>query len=529
MRRVHALLAVLAALAASPGMASAQNSIDYSGTTLTVGADPDGATIKYNAFNFPFCFPPGCIPPGPDYDISSPQTFSSLPAACTDNSGGSKTDYDCDPPPARTVVNGSPNADTVEASCFLITSSLILTAGAGDDTVSTTCSASTLDLGPGEDSATMNGSGTATGGSENDTILAGSGDNQLTGNSGKDTLRGGAGNDTLDGGDGNDTLDGDAGNDILRGGPRRDVLTGGPGADTLEGGSDLDTVSYEDKNGALPVTISLNGAADDGEPGEGDLIGTDVENVIGSLGPDTITGDGGANDIDAGDDGDVIDPGGGPDFVDAGPGNDRIGARDGVPDRIECGPANDLAVTDEFDTVANCETVQASRELMPDVDNDGIPAPADCDDRNANVRPGLPDKPGNGIDENCDGRDAPFGRVITPIQSLFSANGNRTKVLRLRVVDVPAGAVIQLRCSGGRRRGCFAGVKRFRVPRGAAAKNVRRPVKGRELKAGAVLEVRVLLPDAIGKVVRYTMRSRSRLPSSKLLCMTPGARRPGKC
>jgi hypothetical protein len=94
---------------------------------------------------------------------------------------------------------------------------------------------------------------------------------------------------------------------------------------------------------------------------------------------------------------------------------------------------------------------------------------------------------------------------------------------------VPAGAVIQLRCKGGSRRGCFKGVKRFRVRRGAASKDVRKPVRKRTLRPKAKLEVRVLVPDAIAKVVRYSMRSGNRLPGSKLLCLTPGSKRPKKC
>ena len=44
---------------------------------------------------------------------------------------------------------------------------------------------------------------------------------------------------------------------------------------------------------------------------------------------------------------------------------------------------------------------------MADIDADGIPAPADCNDRAPDVRPGLRDQPGNRIDEDCSGRDAP--------------------------------------------------------------------------------------------------------------------------
>jgi hypothetical protein len=525
-----ASLIALVAVIAVPSSATADNSISYVGATLTVDADGGGTLLEYRAFRTFRCVGfPTCTPPPPDYDIASPQAFSSLPAGCTDNSSGVNTDYDCNPVPSTTVVNGSAVADTVEASCFLSTSRLVFSGSGGDDNVASTCANSSLSLGAGSDSATLSGAATASGADGDDTIIAGTGPNELTGDGGKDTLSGGSGIDTLDGGDGNDAIDGGAGDDTLRGGPRRDMLTGGAGTDTLEGGDGIDLVSFEDKSGSQPVNISLNAAADDGEPGEGDTIAADVENAVGSDGPDTIVGNGDANDLDAGNGGDVINPGGGPDFVDAGAGDDRVGARDGAQDRIECGDGNDVAVTDEFDTATNCETVRASRELMSDVDNDGIPAPADCNDGNPAMRPGLPDRPGNGVDENCENGDAAFARVITPVQSLFSVKRSRTKVLRLRVVDVPAGAVIELRCSGGKRRGCFKGVKRFQLPTGAAAKNVRKPVRRRRLKAKSMLEVRVLAPDSIGKVVRYRMRSRGRLPVSTLLCLTPGAQRPAKC
>jgi hypothetical protein len=484
-----AALAILVFAVAVP-TASAQHSIALAGGTMTVTADPDGATIEYRAFSF--CLFPGCTPTE-DYDITSPQGFSSLPGGCSDSSGGSNSDLDCAPEPTHNVINGSPNADTVEGTCIGLASRLTFTGAGGDDTVTTTCFNSVLNTGPGNDDVTGSG-----------------------------------GADTIDGGDGRDTLRGRAGNDTLQGGSGRDLLIPGTGADTVAGGPDPDTGSYEDRTGGQAVTVTLDNQANDGQPGEGDNVGSDVENLIGGTGDDTLNGDGNPNDIDGGDGGDVINPGGGPDFVDGGTGNDRISARDGAQDRILCGEGNDLAVVDAFDTVVACEDVQASRELMPDVDNDGVPAPADCDDRDGRRRPGFTDKPGNGLDEDCSGADAPFARVFSVVQSEFTTRGRITRVLRLRVQAIPESARIELRCSGGRRLGCFRGVKRFRVPNGAEARNIRRPVRRSRLRTGARLEVRVLAEDSIGKVVRKTMRT-GKLPSTRNLCLVPGRRSPGRC
>src|SRR5439155_4973420 len=95
----------------------------------------------------------------------------------------------------------------------------------------------------------------------------------------RSNIFGSTGNDILTGGSVNDTLHGDNDNDIL---------VGGLGADTLNGNAGTDTADYSARTN--PVTVTLDGAANDGESGEGDLVSVDVENVTGGSGADTLTG-----------------------------------------------------------------------------------------------------------------------------------------------------------------------------------------------------------------------------------------------
>jgi hypothetical protein len=145
----------------------------------------------------------------------------------------------------------------------------------------------------------------------------------LTGTAGPDVICGLGGNDTINGLGGNDTIYGGAGNDRISGGTGDDQLIGDAGADTLNGGAGADTVDYSAVS--APLTITIDGRANDGAAGERDTVALDVENVIGGSGSDSITGSSAANDLDGGTGNDTITGGGGDDAIDGGTGNDTIG------------------------------------------------------------------------------------------------------------------------------------------------------------------------------------------------------------
>ncbi|MFA9271069.1 MAG: calcium-binding protein [Baekduiaceae bacterium] len=195
---------------------------------------------------------------------------------------------------------------------------------------------------------------------ENDTItnaekvLGGSAADTITGGPNASTLAGGAGGDTLRGGAAADVLFGGTENDATGSGD--DTLDGGGGADVLRGGDGVDAVSYATRG--VPVAVSLDDVANDGQAGEGDNVRGDVEAIIGGAAGDTLTGSTGGNVIDGGGGGDTITGGDATDVIQGGEGDDGIQARDGAADAIACGTGTDSVVADTIDVVeADCEVV----------------------------------------------------------------------------------------------------------------------------------------------------------------------------
>ena len=143
------------------------------------------------------------------------------------------------------------------------------------------------------------------------------------------------------GGDGDDTLAGGARAD--------DFFHGGAGADVMSGGTGFarDVVSYRGRT--RPITATLDGLANDGERGEADTVGTDIEGVLGGWSSDTLLGNGRPNYLAGGPGGDLVVGAGGGDVLYGNRGNDKIvGGRgwDGIDggsgnDTIRCGGGAD--------------------------------------------------------------------------------------------------------------------------------------------------------------------------------------------
>jgi Ca2+-binding RTX toxin-like protein len=110
----------------------------------------------------------------------------------------------------------------------------------------------------------------------------------LRGGDGNDVILSGEGNDALLGGRGNDSLLGRAGADVVNGGDRN-IGGGFDGTDTLDGGcGGVDVVDYSVRTANL--SLNIDGLKNDGATGENDLIGRDIERILGGQGNDLIVG-----------------------------------------------------------------------------------------------------------------------------------------------------------------------------------------------------------------------------------------------
>jgi uncharacterized protein YwbE len=159
---------------------------------------------------------------------------------------------------------------------------------------------------------------------------------------------------------------------------------------------------------------------------------------------------------------------------------------------------------------------------LVDQDGDGSPSSADCSDVNNTVHPGAPEIPGNGIDDDCSGGDQP-GKVLGIVTSAWSVSRRTSpRVIRLRVRDAPAGAQVDVLCSG--RRCPFK--QRRKVVDAAGEASLTKLFKHR-LQPGITVDVVISAPNMIAKVTRYVVK-RGSVPTGRSMCLPLGATKPQK-
>jgi RTX calcium-binding nonapeptide repeat (4 copies) len=304
-RSAVAALIVVAALAATPAIASADGTITLSGEfpdrTLTFTDDDTGRDLQLTSFlgflRIEYLTPGNPFPPG----IATPE--------------------EC----------GSAYALTCLYNHLVI------------------------DMGGGDDSVSINEAAVDPFGFPLD----------LRGGPGNDRLEGGRADDSLDGGPGDDQLKGGAGHDVADYGRRSepvDVHIPDPGSATIGNGADGESDTLQDIEGALggagDDTLTGAGGADelDGGPGADELSGHD--------GADDLLGGPGVDDLDGGQDNDYLDSSDDPPTADAsivcGPGADLLFA-DNYRDPL---PADCETVAPDLDSVPTIDGLSRENEVL---------------------------------------------------------------------------------------------------------------------------------------------------------------------
>ena len=149
---------------------------------------------------------------------------------------------------------------------------------------------------------------------------------------------GGGGGGNHGGGGGGGGSGGAEPDDPLRPGGCANELLGSAGPDVLDGEAGGDLI------------LALGGADRVRGRGGHDCLhgGSGRDRLFGEAGYDRLTGGGGA---------DLLDGGPGRNAFDAGRGDDRIRARNGLRERVRCGPGDDTALADRSDRLRGCEHV----------------------------------------------------------------------------------------------------------------------------------------------------------------------------
>jgi len=405
----HSLVLAVAFLLVGAASANA-TTVSFDGDTLVViGGDNSSHEIqfRFNAStsgddildNQPITAPPECVPETASW-VHCPGS-SKLRVNLGSGSDGVtfvSQGFDCFNAYELNLGDGT-NTVTLSGDCGdALTGPGTINSGSGPDVLTAGSQGPfTVNAGGGNDSVYASpGNDAVHGGDGDDRLFGYAGSDQLLGEGGGDQVNGGTGNDLVDGGDGNDDLEHcsnciGSGNDPGVGG---DNYVGGSGADRL----------WLDGH-ASGMNISIDGQPNDGSSGEGDNVGSDIEEIfgtvhndvfMGSAGADSFAGDGGNDEIHGaggnddlyggpGDDNifgdagaDKLQGASGADRVDGGSGIDQINgdrasctftcsfdadqlfARDGEQDTVDCGGGADTAVVDQLDVVAFCTSIDRS-------------------------------------------------------------------------------------------------------------------------------------------------------------------------
>jgi Ca2+-binding RTX toxin-like protein len=301
------------------------------------------------------------------------------------------------------VLAGSAENNLIDLSAMAVLGLERVTGGGGQDTIVGSADADRLAGGSDEDSISA--------GAGNDVIFSGyqSGADWVDGGSGQDSIvaadswmaielhsiigievissgglanvsvAGSSGNDLLDfslvtlvgiveidAGAGNDTIAGSAGSDTINGAVGNDLVEGGAGDDVLDGGEGIDTASYVGAASGVTVSLAIGTTQLTGGAGADTLL--NIENLVGSVFGDGLTGTAGANTLDGGGGDDTLTGGAGADSLTGGAGVDTAAFSGTVADYTVAVGAGSVTVTHtvtgDVDTLTNIERLSFSDQSV---------------------------------------------------------------------------------------------------------------------------------------------------------------------
>jgi hypothetical protein len=148
----------------------------------------------------------------------------------------------------------------------------------------------------------------------------------------------------------------------------------------------------------------------------------------------------------------------------------------------------------------NCDGKDAHNA---DQDADGVLESVDCNDHDAAIHPGATDTPGDGVDQDCDGKDAAVPSAPGGMHSEFSTHRAKTTIVALKLTGLTAPKTsVTVTCKG---KGCtFKSLKA--KPGKSHALDLRKLLPKAPLKAGQTLTVKISAPGYAAKAATFTIR-----------------------